>query len=279
LTWTTVSGEYFQAMSIPLLAGRHFSEHDTANTPLVAIVDQAMARRYWPNENPVGKRFKGQDMRGVNDDWLTVIGVVQDSRRQGLEQNPTPHVYEWHKQAGPVNGSVVRTISNPAALASAVRAAVREVEPRSVVSEIMPMRQQIDRQTASRRFQASLLSLFASLAMILSMVGIYGVISYATVRRTHELAIRMALGAQRSSVLAMVLRQGMFLAVCGLGVGFSAAILVTHLLSELLYGVTATDPTTYAGVGIVLLAVGAGAVILPASRATHVDPLVSLRTD
>ncbi|MGH9626982.1 MAG: FtsX-like permease family protein [Bryobacteraceae bacterium] len=199
--------------------------------------------------------------------------------RQGLEQDPTPHVYEWHKQADPVNGLVVRTKGEPAALAGAVRAAVRDVEPRAVVSGIMPMRQQIERQTAARRFQTWLISLFASLAMILSMVGIYGVISYATVRRTHELGIRMALGARRSSVLAMVLRQGMFLALCGLSVGFSAALLLTHILSGLLYGVTATDPVTFVAAGVVLVLVGASAVILPAWRATQVDPLVALRAE
>lgn len=278
LTWTTVSGEYFRAMRIPLLSGRHFTERDTAASPLVAIVDEAMARRYWPHENPVGKRFKGQDERGAKDDWLTVIGVVGSARRQGVEQDPTPHVYQWHKQAGPVNALVLRTAADPAGLARDVRAAVRALEARAVVTEVMPMAQQLARQTASRRFQAWLLTLFAGLALLLSMVGIYGVISYRTAQRTHELAIRMALGAPAGGVLVMVLRNGMSLAVRGLAMGFTAALVVTRILSSLLYGVTATDPATFAGVAVMLLAVAASAVILPAWRATRVDPLTALRS-
>jgi predicted permease len=279
LTWTTVSGEYFQALGIPLLAGRYFSDHDTATSPPVAIIDQAMALRYWPNENPVGKRFKGQDARGANDDWLTVIGVVRNTRRQGLEQEPTPHVYEWHKQADPVTSLVVRAKGEPSKLSGALRSAIRDIDPSAVVSRIVPMSLQIERQTAARRFETWLLSLFAGIAMVLSTIGIYGVLSYATARRTHEIGIRMALGARRISVLAMVLRQGMRLALGGLAVGISTALLFTHILSALLYGVTPTDPLTFVSVSLVLLSVGAGAALLPAWRATRVDPLVTLRSE
>jgi predicted permease len=278
LTWTTVSGEYFRAMGIPLLAGRYFSEHDTVNSPLAAIIDEAMAHRYWPRENAVGKRFKGQDARGANDDWLTVIGVVANVRRQGLEQQPTPHVYEWHKQAGPVGSFVVRTKANPAALANSIRAAVRQIEPHAVVSDVIPMRRHIESQTAARRFQTWLLGSFAGLAMILSTVGIYGVMSYATARRTHEIGVRIAVGATQKSILTMVLRHGLVLALCGLGAGFAAAMAVTRILSGLLYGVTATDPLTFVAAGLALLLVGAAATLVPAWRATRVDPLVTLRS-
>jgi putative ABC transport system permease protein len=278
LTWTTVSGEYFRAMGIPLLAGRYFSEHDTVNAPLVAIVDEAMARRYWPGENAVVKRFKGQDARGSNDEWLTVIGVVANARRQGLVQEPTPHVYEWHKQASPVGSFVIGTKANPAALANSIRAAIRQIEPHAVVSGIMPMRRHIESQTAARRFQTWLLGLFAGLAMILSMVGIYGVISYATARRTHEIGVRIAVGATQKSILTMVLRHGLVLSLCGLGAGFAAAMAVTRILSGLLYGVTATDPLTFLAAGVGLFLVGATATLVPAWRATRVDPLVTLRS-
>jgi putative ABC transport system permease protein len=278
LTWTTVSGEYFRAMGVPLLAGRYFSEHDTVNSPLVAIIDEAMARRYWPRENAVGKRFKGQDARGSNDDWLTVIGVVANVRRQGLEQEPTPHVYEWHKQAGPVGSFVVRTRANPAALANSIRAAVRQIEPHAVVNDVMPIRKHIESQTAARRFQTWLLGLFAGLAMILSTVGIYGVMSYATARRTHEIGVRIAVGATQKSILTMVLRSGLVLALCGLGAGFAAAMAVTRILSGLLYGVTATDPLTFVAAALALFLVGATATLVPAWRATRVDPLVTLRS-
>jgi putative ABC transport system permease protein len=278
LTWTTVSGEYFRAMGIPLLAGSDFSEHDNAGSPLVAIIDEAMASRYWLRENAVGKRFKGQDSRGTNDDWLTVIGVVANARRQGLEQEPTPHVYEWHRQAGAVGGFVIRTRANPAPLANSIRAAVRQVEPHAVVSGVMSMREHIESQTAARRFQTWLLGLFAVVAMILSTVGIYGVMSYATARRTHEIGVRIAVGATRKKILTMVLRSGLVLAFSGLGAGVAAALAVTRILSGLLYGITPTDPLTFAAVALVLLFVGATATLVPAWRATRVDPLVTLRS-
>lgn len=277
LTWTTVSGDYFKALRIPLLAGRHFSERDSASSPLVAVIDEAMARRYWPNQNPLGKRFKGQDARGRNDEWLTVIGVVGNTRRQGLEQEPTSHVYEWHAQAGPTNDWVVRTLGVPEAFVHAMRSAVHEIEPHAVVANLTTMQQQIESQTASRRFQTWLLSLFASMATLLSSIGIYGVISYATVQRTHEIGIRTALGAQRSNIVILVLCQGLMLSLAGVIVGLGIALLLTHLLSSLLYGVTPTDPLTFAATAILLLTVSIYATLVPAIRATRTDPIAALR--
>lgn len=279
LTWTTVSGDYFRAMGVPLVAGRYFSDRDAASSPLVAIVDEGMARRYWPNEDPLGKRFKGQDARGRNDDWLTVVGVVKSARRQGMEQDPTPHVYEWSGQAGPTTDWVIRTSGDPVRFASLARAAVREAEPHAAVSNLMSMESQIRIQTSARRFRTSLLGLFAALAMLLSTVGIYGVISYSTAQRTHEVGVRMALGAQRCSILGMILRQGMALAATGLGVGMAAAMALTHLVSGLLFGVTPTDPITFAAVAIILLGVAGCATLLPAVRANQVDPLTALRDE
>jgi predicted permease len=279
LTWTTVSADYFRAMGIPLVSGRHFSDRDTANAPLVAIIDEGMVRRYWPNENPLGKRFKGQDPRGRNDDWLTVVGVVKSARRQGLEQEPTPHVYEWSKQADPTTDWVIRTVGDPTTIAGSVRSAVRELEPGAVVSQLMSLTAQIELQTSARRFRTWLLGLFAVLALLLSTIGIYGVISYTTVQRTQEVGIRMALGAETSSILGMILRQGLTMASAGLAVGMIAALALTHLISGLLFGITPTDPLTLAVVAAILLAVALGATLLPAVRATRVDPLTALRAE
>jgi len=283
LTWTTVSGDYFRAMGIRLAAGRYFSDGDTANSPLVAIIDEGMARRYWRHDNPLGKRFKGQDARGRNDDWLTVVGVVQSARRQGLEQEPTPHVYEWSKQAGPASGPsrdwVIRTAGDPARFASLVRAAVLEAEPQAAISNLMSLGEQIESQTSVRRFRTWLLGLFAALAMLLATVGIYGVMSYSTAQRTQEVGVRMALGAQRSGILGMILRQGMVLATIGLGVGLIAAVALTHLISGLLFGVASTDPMTFAAAAVTLWGVAGGATLFPAMRATRVDPLTALRQE
>ncbi|MBC8167673.1 MAG: ABC transporter permease [Bryobacteraceae bacterium] len=279
LTWATVSGQYFKAMGITLLSGRYFRDGDTASSPLVAIIDEAMARRYWQGENPVGKRFKGQDARGKNDDWLTVIGVVNNARRQGLEQEPTPHVYEWHRQAGLTNEWVIRSNGEIATLSRAVRAVVRDLAPGAVVSNHMTMRQQLESQTAARRFQTWLLSLFAAIALFLSMAGIYGVISYATGQRTQEIGIRMAVGARRSSILVMVLCKGATLALTGVALGLGAALALTQFVAGLLYGVSPTDPVTFSGVAILLIGVSVVATLAPAIRATQVNPLTALRAE
>lgn len=279
LTWTTVSGDYFESMGIPILAGRPFSKHDRDGSGLVAVVDEGMAQRYWAGRDPIGRRFKGQDRRGANDDWITVIGVVRDARRQGVERDPTPHVFLWHQQSEIPGDWVVRTAVRPEALVNSVRRAVREVEPRLVVNSLAPMETLLASQILQRKFQTWLLTLFAALALGLAAVGIFGVMSHAVVRRTHEIGIRMALGANRFMVVRMILRRGLGLAAVGLLTGTALAIGAGRLLSSMLFGVTPTDSATFAGAAAMLLVVAAAATFIPAWRASGVDPLVALRKD
>ena len=277
VSWSTVSGEYFEAMGVPLLKGRFFSHQDGPNSPLVAIIDESMARQYWPNQDPVGKRFKGQDRRGGNDDWLTVIGVVGDMRRHGLENQPRPHVFEWDDQTHVAPDLVVRTAGEPSGLAAALRTAVRSIEPGAVIVSIMTMEQQLNQQTAPRRFQTWLLGIFALLAVILAGVGIYGVMHYSMTQRTREIGVRMALGATAQNVLQMVLRQGFTLALIGVAAGLVGSWWLTGLLKSMLYAVTPTDPLTFIAVDTLLLGVSLAATAVPAWRATRVDPSASLR--
>jgi putative ABC transport system permease protein len=279
LTWTTVSGDYFQAMGIPILAGRPFSQRDRAGSGLVAIVDERMAQRYWAGRDPIGRRFKGQDRRGENDDWITVIGVVRDARRQGVERDPTPHVFLWHQQSEIPGDWVVRTAVRPEALVKSVRRAVLEVEPRLVINNLAPMETLLASQILQRKFQTWLLTLFAALALGLAAVGIFGVMSHAVVIRTHEIGIRMALGANRFIVVRMILRRGLGLAAAGLSVGTALAIGAGRLLSSMLLGVTPSDSATFAGAAALLLAVAGAATFIPAWRASGLDPLVALRKD
>jgi predicted permease len=181
LTWQSVRGDYFQAMGAPLLKGRFFTEQDGPGSPLVAIVDEAMVRRYWPDEDPIGKRIKGQDHRGQNDDWVTIVGVVGDMRRNGLERQAMPHVYEWYPQAKSIQQDlVVRTSGDPRALAATLRGAVREVDDSAILSPATTMEQQLAEQQLPRRFQTWLLGIFSMIALVLATVGIYGVMHYST---------------------------------------------------------------------------------------------------
>jgi putative ABC transport system permease protein len=280
LTWSGVSGDYFQSMGVPLVKGRFFSDSDNAGSMLVAIVDESLARRYWPNEDPLGKHFKGQDPRGKNDDWLTVIGVVKDMRTHGLEREPTPHVYEWAAQSGPTASTpdiVVRTSNDPLALAASVRRAVRSINSRPVITSMATLNQEIDGQLWFRRFQTWLLGLFAAIALVLACLGIYGLMQYSVIQRTREIGIRMALGAETKQVLRMILKQGVMLGVIGLSSGFVGALLLTRFLSSMLFGITPTDPVTFVGISIVLLLSAIAATLIPARCATRVNPLVALR--
>jgi putative ABC transport system permease protein len=274
-----VSGDYFQAMGIPLLAGRHFSDLDREGSELVAVIDQSMAKRYWAGRDPIGKRFKGQDRRGVNDDWITVIGVVANARRQGVEREPTPHVFLWHRQAEVTGDFVIRSSVRPESLIAWVRQVVRDVDPRTIITNIAPMEAVLAAQINQRRFQTWLIVLFAALALALAAIGIFGVMSHAAARRTHEIGIRMALGADRLGVVRLILLRGLKLAAVGLVVGIGFSVGATRLLSSLLFGVDPMDPVSFSLATALLLIAAGVATFVPAWRASGIDPLLALRKD
>jgi len=278
LIWTSISGNYLRAMGTPLLKGRCFSEEDGPDSPLVALIDERMARRYWPAEDPIGKRFKGQDPRGRNDDWVTVIGVVQDMRRNGLEREPLPHIFEWYKQSASTPPDiVVRTTGNPRVVAATLRNVVRGLDPSAILSPVTTMEQQLSEQLSPRRFQTSLLGLFSVIALILASVGIYSLMHYSVAQRLHEIAVRVALGAQHRDLMSLLIREGGKLALAGVGIGVFAALGLTRLMSSLLFGIDARDPETFSGVATLLTLVALFACYVPARRATRVDPIVALR--
>ncbi len=280
LNWNTVREDYFQAMGAELLRGRYFSQQDGPSSPLVAIIDESMARRYWKGEDPIGKRIKGQDRRGHNDDWVTVIGVVRDLRTHGLERAATPHVYEWYRQAdNPTPDIVVRATGNPDAIASQLRRVVRAQAPAAILSSVTTVQQELLQQLAPRRFQTLLLGIFSLLALVLATIGIYGLIHYSVVQRTHEIGIRIALGARRGDILLAVLNQGLLLAGIGLGIGLMADWASTRLLSRLLYGVTPSDPITLSAVSLLLIGAALLASLIPALRAVRLDPMQTLRSE
>jgi predicted permease len=280
LRWTTVRDDYFQAMGVRLLRGRYFSKHDGPDAPLVAIIDESMARRYWPGEDAIGKRFKGQDPRGHNDDWLTVVGVVRDMRRSGLDKDPIPHIYQPDTQApdGYMTADlVVRVVSASASPAQPLRAMVREIDSSAILSSVTTMQSELSDELSPRRFQTTVLSLFSCMALLLAGVGIYGVLGYSVTRRTHEIGIRMALGARPHQMVKLVLNDGARLAILGLIIGATAATVVTRFLKSLLFGISSTDPLTFLGVACVLFSIALLACYLPARRAACVNPIVALR--
>jgi predicted permease len=280
LTWDNVRGDYFQAMGARLLRGRLFTEQDGVDSPLVVVVDESMARRFWPREDPIGKRLKGFDKRGHNDEWATVIGVVEDTRRHGRDQTPAAHIYEWYKQSGHATRDlVVRTAGDPKALAGTLRNVVRNLDPSAILSQVTTLDQLLSDQLAPRRFQTWLLSLFSLMAVVLASVGIYGVMHYSVAQRTHEVGIRMALGARPANVVRMVIGQGLLLAAIGLGAGLAGSWWLTRLLSSLLFGVTPSDPVTFIAVSILLVVVAILASSIPAWRAARVDPIAALRCE
>jgi predicted permease len=280
LTWDNVRGDYFQAMGARLLRGRFFTEQDGVDSPLVVVVDESMARRFWRGQDPIGKRLKGFDKRGHNDEWATVIGVIEDTRRHGRDQKLAAHIYEWYKQSGHATRDlVVRTTSDPKVLAATLHKVVRNLDQTAILSPVTTLEQELSDQLAPRRFQTWLLSLFSLMAMVLASVGIYGVMHYSVAQRTHEIGIRAALGAQSGNLMRMVIGQGLLLAVIGLGAGLAGSWSLTRLFSSLLFGVTPSDPITFAGVSILLVLVAILASSIPAWRAARVDPIAALRCE
>jgi putative ABC transport system permease protein len=274
-----VSPDYFRVLGIPLRAGRLFTMADDASAAGVVIVSESMARRYWPDQDPVGRKVKRGNLASERP-WLTVVGVVGDVKDTGLDLDSGPTWYMPFAQ-NPWNGAnlVVRTDREPLSLAPAVRQAVQTVDPNQAIYDVATMEQLIAGTIARPRFSAVLLLVFAATALLLAMVGLYAVLSYSVRQRRHEIGVRMALGARPSDVLRMVLRQGLTLAVAGIALGLAAALLLTRLLRAQLFEVSPTDPWTYAALSLGLAAVALAANFLPARKATRVDPVVSLRSN
>ncbi|HKP80939.1 MAG TPA: ABC transporter permease [Pyrinomonadaceae bacterium] len=278
--YRVVSPDYFSAMGIPLQRGRFFDAHDSVDSQPVILVSRRLAEQYWPNQDPVGKRLKIGPLDSPNP-WLTVVGVVGNVRQAGLYGDERMDLYSPYAQERRAFISprdlVLRTRGDASSVAGAVRQAVWSVDKDQPISHVRTMDQVFAAAIAAERFQALMLGLLAALALVLACVGLYGVISYAVAQRTHEIGVRMALGARPRDVLGLVLRQGMSLTVVGLVLGIGIGSVATRVLSDLLYGVTARDPLTFVGVPILLLIVAFLACYIPARRATRIDPLVALR--
>jgi putative ABC transport system permease protein len=277
LPFDIVQPNYFQTMGIPLRTGRAFTAEDARDSPRVAIVNETFVKRYFPNEDPVGKRFTFGGAR-PNARWITIVGVVRDTKRQGLDQ--PIRIEAWMPLAQRPSRSmevVLRTTGDPLALGQAARQAVWSLDRDLPIPSIQTMEQILSERVAQRRLNMLLLGLFALVALMLTAVGIYGVMSYAVTQRTHEIGIRMALGARGADVLRMVVWQGMSLALIGVALGLAAALALTRVMEHLLFNVKANDPATFAGISLLLISVALFAAYLPARRATKVDPMVALR--
>ncbi len=273
-----ISPGYFDTMGIPLLRGRPLSEQDTETTQNVVVISDSMARRYWPGEEVVGKRIAIGKIRKP-EDWIQVIGVVKDVRQFELTADPKPQMYLTYRQFGFFDAQdlVVKTDIDSASLAATVRKTVWEIDKDQPVSDIQTMQNIMADSIARQRFSMLLLAIFAGVALVLAGVGIYGVMSYSVAQRTHEIGIRMALGAQTGAVLKLAIGYGMKLVLVGLVIGLIAAFALTRVMSTLLFGVTATDPTTFTLISLLLIAVAVLASYVPARRATKVNPIIALR--
>jgi putative ABC transport system permease protein len=275
----TVSADYFNTLQSPLVAGQFFSTEDGPQGTAVVIVNEAMVNRYWPNQDPLGKRIKigGPDAKSP---WFTVKGLVKDSAQSSLDQGVNPEIYfALGQMAGRYRrmNLIVRTTVDPKSTTAAIQSAIREVDKDQPIYQVQTIDELIRESVATRRFALTILTLFAALALLLAVSGIYGVISYSVSQRTQEIGIRMALGAGAKDVLRLVLGQFMRLTAIGIVLGLIGAYALTRLMTSLLFGVTPTDITTFVLVSITLSLVALFACLIPARRATRVDPLVALR--
>jgi len=275
--YATVSPDYFRMMRIPLLLGRFFSDQDSPSNPQVAIISETLARRYFPSQDPLGRqmRFGFPPNSNVSRE---IVGIVGDVRDVALSRKPVPMMYVPFAQAPLYGGEVVvRSSLSAASVAAGIRQAVRSIDKNLPVTDIESLDDALGQSISQERFRTFLVGSFSAIALALAAVGIFGVVAYSTSQRTHEIGIRIALGAGRQEILRLILGQGMKLALFGLGIGVVAAFLLTRLMSSLLYGVSAADPVTFASVTVILLTVALTACYIPARRAMRVDPMVALR--
>jgi putative ABC transport system permease protein len=275
------AGGFFEALGAPLKQGRFFTDADRAGALPVVIVNETLARRFWPGEDPIGKRMQWETPE-MHVPWMTVAGVVADLNQGAPDRALNPHAYGPFAQANGYSwvrkmNLAMRTAGDPLALANAVRAEVAKLDPELPVTKVRSMEQILESSLASRRLSMWLLTVFALAAVLLAALGIYGVMAYAIARRTREIGIRMALGARRASVLGMVLRQGMKVVLLGVAAGLGASLALTRVMSGLLYGISATDPATFACVTALLISIALAAHVVPTRRAVKVDPSVALR--
>jgi predicted permease len=261
-------------MNIPLTQGRFFTEQDTTTTPLVVILDEEVARRAWPGENPIGKRVRS----GANSPWAQVVGVVGHIRHENLESDQRWQIY-WNylQRARDRMSLVVRTSNDPRTLIGPVLDAIKSVDPDQPAFAIRTMDDVVDQSLSLRWFNTLLVSLFAASSLLLAMIGIYGVIALTVRQRVREIGVRIALGAQRRSVLGIVFGSGLKLTAIGIFLGLGASLLLSRFIRSLLFAVGPLDPVTYLAVPVLLMLAAVLACLIPASRAVRVDPLIALR--
>jgi putative ABC transport system permease protein len=274
-----VSADYFSVLGAPLVDGRFFSERDDVQTPQVVLVDQAMVKRFWPDENPIGKHIKF-GRRDSKAPWVSVVGVVGDIKTDGFDLPEQPHVYFSILQSpGYAMAVYIKTEGNPGALTQALRQQVQSVDPDLPVFGEKTMDDLVSASLGERRFAMQLVTVFGVVALMLAGIGIYGVMAYAVNQRTREIGIRLALGANATDIVGWVLKQGMVLTMCGVAAGLASALVLTRLLQGLLFGIAPTDVITYAALALLLGLVALLACYIPARRATKVDPMIALRCE
>jgi putative ABC transport system permease protein len=270
----SASPGYFGTLGISLIKGRDFSDRDTSDAPKTAIINNELARTYFSNEDPLGKRITFDD----GQSWISIVGVIGDVKQLGLDSSAKPEVYFPYLQVSdPSMSLVVRTTSDPLSLVAAVKNQIQTIDKDLPIDQAKTMQQLLAESVSGRRFNMLLLSVFALVALVLAVVGIYGVMSYTVTQRTHEIGIRVAIGAQSRDVFRMVIGQGMILAMIGVAFGLVGAFGLTRLMTTMLFGVEPTDPATFVSIAVLLTIVALVACCIPGRRATKVDPLVALR--
>ncbi len=274
-----VSGSYFETVGTPLISGRTFRETDVGGPKPVVILSQSMARYYFRDRDPIGQRIGWMQFNGNWSPWLEVVGVAADTKADGINQESKHTMYEPDTQVSAQSTFLVRTAGSPDRLAPQIIETIRQLDPNRPVDHVRTLEEIRAESIAPQRLNAMLIGLFAVLALAIATVGVAGVLSFSVSQRTNELGIRVALGAEQSSILRMILGEGAIMAAIGLIIGGVAAIPLTRALSGLLFDVRASDPTTIAGASLLLLLVALAAAWIPARRAMRVDPIVALRNE
>jgi len=275
--WRSASADYFRALDVPLLAGRTFADTDSADRPEVGLIDERLAHEVFGRKSPIGQRFR-IDVPGRP--WVEIVGVVGHLRHDGLDTDPRPLIYwPYQQRTQDRMAMVVRTTVEPASLASAVRAAIREIDSDQPLYDVRPMTEVVERTLHGRWFNTMLIGSFAGVALVLASVGLYGVISYLTAQRQREFGIRVAVGAKAADVLALVMKQGLGRAAGGLALGLTFSAGLTRALGAMLHGISPLDATTYVSVAVLLLVVVLAASFVPAWRASRLDPTLGLREE